>query len=573
MIVRNRLSLIVVFVVSIVLVFYRFSYPEDKDQPLKVTTWDAMGYYMYWPSFYIYEDATQLNWVKEIDSTYNLTGGALYQAHVHTNGNYVYKYLGGVALLQTPFFFAGHAVAKLTDYPADGFSAPYQYAIAFGAIFYVILALFLLRKVLLRYYDDRFVGITILLLALASNFIQYVSIDSAQSHAYIFPLYVLVLYTTIKWHESPKIKWAALTGLIIGVATISRPTEAIMLFIPLLWGTQTKDAKKEKWQLVKQNRKHVIFAVLFGLIGILPQLIYWKYASGSFIYDVGSSWRFLTPFFRVLFGFENGWFIYTPITTFFVLGFFFIRKFPFMRSVIVFCLLNIWIIIAWADWKYGATYSTRAMVQSYPVFALAFAGFVKWIEQFKWKYLFYLAGVYLVFVNLFQIGQYNKTILHYRDMNRLFYGRIYLNPDPTPLDMSLLDNDEVLNDQSSYKKETIFSLDSMNHVSGNPADSAVLVSKDLLIEKGGWITVEANIKAKSGYNGPYIHGEIVVGNETKTSEIRLNNAISIEGKSNPYAFHMKLPEQSKRAHLRIYISSWQNFELEVSDLYVTYLKE
>ena len=158
-------------------------------------------------------------------------------------------------------------------------------------------------------------------------------------------------------------------------------------------------------------------------------------------------------------------------------------------------------------------------------------------------------------------------------MNRLFYGRIYLNPDPTPLDMSLLDNDEVLNDPGSFKKERIFSLDSTLHVSSTPADSAVLVSKDLLIENGGWITVEANIKANSGFNGPYVHGEIVIGNETKTSKIRLNNAISSEGESNPYAFHMKLPEQSKRAQLRIYISSWQNFQLEVSDLYVTYLKE
>jgi hypothetical protein len=84
---------------------------------------------------------------------------------------------------------------------------------------------------------------------------------------------------------------------------------------------------------------------------------------------MGSKWYFLFPFFRVLFGFENGWFVYTPITILFVLGFFFIKEYPFRKAVIAFCLLNIWIIISWSDWKYRGTYSTRALVQSYPVFA------------------------------------------------------------------------------------------------------------------------------------------------------------------------------------------------------------
>jgi hypothetical protein len=78
-------------------------------------------------------------------------------------------------------------------------------------------------------------------------------------------------------------------------------------------------------------------------------LLYWKYASGHFIFDVGSKWYFLNPWFRVLFGFEKGWFVYTPITIFFVAGWWFMRNQPFKRSVVVFCTLNLWIIMAWSD--------------------------------------------------------------------------------------------------------------------------------------------------------------------------------------------------------------------------------
>ena len=70
--------------------------------------------------------------------------------------------------------------------------------------------------------------------------------------------------------------------------------------------------------------------------------------------------------------------------------------------------------------------------------------------QKKWKVLLLIVSAYLVAVNLFQIRQYNQGILHYDDMNAGYYRAIYLNPNPTASDISLLDTKDRLSNEAAY---------------------------------------------------------------------------------------------------------------------------
>jgi len=572
---KKIVSLIACFITCAVLLQYRIAYSGIAEgQPrLNITTWDASGYYMYLPAIFIYHDATKLTWLGDVDKKYSVTGGNGWQAEKQPNGNYVYKYLGGVAIMELPFFLTGHFIALHSNYPADGYSAPYEYAIAFGALLYCMLAIFLLRKILLRYFTDHVAAIAIPMVCLATNFIEYVAIESGQSHAWIFPLYVLVLYATMKWHDRPRIGWAALIGYIIGLAMISRPTEAIMLFIPLMWGTQNKEAAKEKWQLVKQHRSHIVSAATFGLIGILPQLIYWKIASGSFIYDVGSKWDFLNPHFRVLFGWEKGWFIYTPVTLFFIIGMFFIKKFPFRRSVLWFCLLNIYIIIAWSDWRYGGSYSTRALMQSYGIFALPFAAFTECVETSRWRFVFYALCIYLLVVNLFQIKQYQATILHYNDMNRQYYGSIYLNAHPSPIDMSLLDTDERLKNEQSYHSAILAHSDTNVRIHFDAGASANIIDADLNNSGDTWMKIETTIQPMNGVWDRYLNGAVKTGDSVKHMRIRMYNGISTDTTINNYAFYMHIPAYFAHSHFRLYMDGGNGFDGVMRKLMITELNK
>ncbi|MEP7195555.1 MAG: hypothetical protein ABI851_03490 [Saprospiraceae bacterium] len=408
---KSNFSLASVVIVLLVAITLRFCYIRNNSaNGYNATSWDALGYYMYQPGFLIYGDVKDLHWLPQIDSIYHVTGGKLYQANKISNGNYVFKYLGGVCILQLPFFYIGHVIAKFENVPQDGFSWPYQYSILFGAIFWFFIGLLFLKNVLLNFFSDLITSLTILLLFLATNLPQYISIDGAMSHSWIFTMYCFMLWLTYKWHTKPSILIAFLIGIICGIATISRPTEIIIIFIPLLWGCQTKIFSTQKWAYIKQNLAHVYVAIIGGIIGLLPQLLYWKYTTGNFVYDVGSKWYFLTPWFRVLFGFYSGWFIYTPITLIFIAGFWLMKNQPFKKAVIIFCLLNIWIILSWFDWTYGVSYSSRALSQGSPVYAFALASFLDKYFSGKRKFLIILIGLIFILVNFYQIRIYNSGV-------------------------------------------------------------------------------------------------------------------------------------------------------------------
>lgn len=550
---------------------YRVTYSDITrgNPPLKITEWDALGYYIYLPSLLIYDDFTKLEWLSAIDKKYGVQGGPGIPAQKVDNGNYAFKYLGGVAIMELPFFYIGHLAAKTSGYPPDGFSPPYQYALTIGCMLYCILTIFLLRRILLRWFSDLTVAVSLLAVCLGTNFIEYAVIENGQSHGFIFPLYVLVLYTTLKWHDQPKIIWACLTGFIIGFAAICRPTEAIMLFIPLLWNTQSKESAKNKWKTVRENKSHVFYAIAFGLIGILPQLIYWKAATGSFIYDVGSSWDFLTPHFRVLFGWEKGWFIYTPITVFFIAGMFFLKDLPFRRSVLWFCLLNIYIIISWRDWRYGGSYSTRALMQSYPVFALAFAAFTEKLSLSKWRWLFYGVCTYLVAVNLFQITQYRTNVLHYDDMNRRYYSRIYLNPHPAPVDISLLDDNDFLAGEKGYNTQVL--LDTSLPSVSFPKGAFHIFTQEVWIVSARevWLKVESSIKAPGCLWNSFLNLELRKGDSAKKAHVRLNAPLCNNDSFNRYAFYVKIPPYFAQSHFAVFLNSPLEFNGNIQRLTIT----
>lgn len=439
-----------IFVITVVLIASFFSKLNKLGKEnYKLTTYDCLGYYAYLPAVVIYHDISTMKWYPPIEKQYQLQGGStFYQFQNLPNGHVAGKYFVGTSILQAPFFMVSHLVAESCGYPADGFSFPYQLAVGIAALFYSILALIILGKILLRYFDEAIVCATLFSIFLATNALQYFGIEGGQVHVYAFFLMTLVIHFTIQLYEKWNWTSAMLLGIVIGLIVIVRPTEAVALFIPLFWNSNIK--WRERRVLFSQQRYKILLAITFSLAVVFIQLCYWKFVTDSWIHDVGSKWRFLTPHFRVLWGGEKGWWIYTPITIFCTIGLFKLKPQTFSKSVLIFSLLNIWIITAWEDWQYGGSYSCRALVQSLPIWAFAFASFLVYLR--KYFRFFVVVIIYCIALNFFQIYQYGRTIIHYNKNNFAYYKEVYWQANPTAYAMSLLDGGLPIKE---VKNETI----------------------------------------------------------------------------------------------------------------------
>ena len=75
---KNIYSLISCCIICIVLLGFRIPSTDLKSNTtLRITTWDALGYYMYLPGICIYQDVTKLDWFFEIDREYYLSANCM----------------------------------------------------------------------------------------------------------------------------------------------------------------------------------------------------------------------------------------------------------------------------------------------------------------------------------------------------------------------------------------------------------------------------------------------------------------------------------------------------------------
>ncbi|WP_426058271.1 hypothetical protein [Hymenobacter sp. B1770] len=443
-----------------------------------------MGYYLYLPAQFIYHDLGRLTFIPDIMREY-APSGSFYQAFQvpgGPEGQLVMKYACGLAVLWTPFFWLGHWAAGWLSYPQDGFSAPYQIAIAFGGLLYGLMGLGLLRRVLLWYFSDAITTVVLVLLVLGSNYFQYAVFDAAMTHSPLFSLYALLLWLTGLWHTKPSRIKAAGIGLTLGLLVLIRPSEVVAVVIPLLWGVTGLATARAKLALALQRWPDLALLVVAGIVGLLPQLLYWKWATGHFLfYSYGEQkFSFLQPHvYQVLFSYRKGWLIYSPLLLMPLIGFVFLwRK---QRSIAVpiltYFVLNFWVVSAWDIWWYGGSFGQRALVQSYAALALPWGAAVAWLAGQRLRlHIAVAVGVLLITLNLFQHWQYMRSIIDPEEMNRRYYWAVFNKTMPTQLDYTLLDvKTHLPKSERHYTPRVLSKLDFENQAS----DSTTHVSADL----------------------------------------------------------------------------------------------
>ncbi len=418
----------------------KYKYWEDKE---RIIAWDVISYYAYLPATFIYGDPT-LQFAddapEEVRSKiwYNKT----------PEGNRVLLTSCGLSYMYSPFFFASHLVASISSYENNGYSVPYRFGLIISCIFYFAMGLFFIRKVLMRYFPPVITAFTCLIIGIGTNLYYYTTTEPTMSHAYSFSLVAAFIYFTLKWYELPSYKYSIIIGLITGLISLTRPTNVIIVFIFILWNVCSFKDFKVRIQFLFSNYKFLLFISVFAFMIWIPQCMYWKLVTDHYFYDCyGDTNRFFFNNPKIIDGFfsyRKGWLLYTPVMTFALTGIFFLRKeLPgFFRPVLIFFILNIYIIFSWWCWWYGGGFGLRVMIDSYALMSVPLATFLYFLWKKKNKLAFTIISCIiflLIGFNLFQNEQYRTGAIHWDSMGKEAYWANFGKLQPVPNFQNLLD--------------------------------------------------------------------------------------------------------------------------------------
>jgi hypothetical protein len=577
--------------------------------PKNILSWDVFGYYLYLPLKFIYNDLSihDLSKIESVIAHYQNTSN-FYQGMVLPDGSYVMKYSMGMSFMYAPFFFIAHIIAKVFGYTADGFSAPYQYSIFVGSILYTLLGLWALSKALLHFFDKTITAVVLLLLVFSTNYIVHITMygQNAMSHNYLFMTYAFIIWLTILWHQSHKLKYMIWLGIFCGISILSRPSEIVCLLIPLLWGIKDLSSFKEKMQLLLKYKGQLILFTLIILLFGLCQSVYWKIHTGKFLFysygaNPGEGFEFFHPYIlEVLFSFRKGWLIYTPVMLLSIAGFYFIYKYnrAVFFTVLVFFMVNLYIVSSWSCWWYAQTFSQRSLIPSYPVMAIGLGYFLMWaMQQAKAiKMVFIILITCLLLLNIFQVIQFHNGIIDGDRMTRAYYFKVFGKLNARPEDKNLLlvnrtfYGDERFDDQPAYSGRLLKKLDfessdkkdAARFYSGTysfklneltPASDTIKATYSEITQKDhAWLKITANVyPTKDTAGNPFSLVVHFTHNGYPYKYITYDSKkMNLEpNKWNSITFYYLTPEVRRKSNeLKVYFTTKKNADAYIDDLQV-----
>lgn len=409
-----KLSL-TVFLLSIFAVIYTdFNVSKWKTNK-SVIVHDITQYNSYLPTLFIYKDLSL--------SYYNANPEALgrgFYPKITPIGKKAIMATYGMSLLYSPFFFVGNALAEPFGYEANGLTAPYQMALQFSSLFYFAIGLFFMRKTLMKYFSDKVIALVMLATLFGSNLFFYVTGEAPMTHAFSFCLITLFLYVADKWVEKISIGSTIQLGLLVGLISLIRPTNIIVVTLLVLWKVTNFSDLKDRFFMLLKHWHFILLMIVFAFLVWVPQFIYWKWASGQYLYysypdDQG--FFFLNPqLYNNLFSWRKGWLIYAPVMTFSLIGIGLLHRVNklFFWPVLVYFLISWYILSSWWDWWYGGGFGMRPYIDSYGVFAFGMAAFLTWV--FKQKKLLKIPLI-ILFVLALLLGGYNNMRYHYSSLH------------------------------------------------------------------------------------------------------------------------------------------------------------
>ncbi len=386
-------------------------FPLVKERYVAHVFWsDAEGYYLYLPATVIYGGFDQVP-VRTHDEF----------AHYPGTNQYFTKYTCGVALMQAPFFLAGHAWASAGGESTTGYERPYINSIRIAGIFYLLLGMWCCGMALSRMgFSATAVMISLLSMLLGTNLLHYTMHQPGMSHIYSFALFGGLLYALPDFYRKPGVERTVFTALLLGLLVLIRPTNLIAVLLVVFYGVEDKASFIERVQFFRLHFGKLLLIPLIAFLLWIPQFCYWHYISGHWLlysYDKEGFIYWANPqIYNVLFAVKSGWLLFSPMVVIPIIGLLVgaWRNVYESRILLVMLLLSLYLFSSWWCWWFGGSFGHRAFVDLYPLLTVPMAYITQLVlnaKQQLWRLPYLLLLAALIYYSLSMMEHFPGT--HY----------------------------------------------------------------------------------------------------------------------------------------------------------------
>lgn len=385
---------------------------------------DANGYYAYLPAMFIYQDFNFRFYDDEIKEDRLKNTHLNYDFREKSNNQYVNKYYVGTSILQIPFFLVAHILSEPLGFSNNGYSKIYYIGINLAAIFYLLLGLLYLKKILSIYgFDSFLVHMVLFILYFGTHLFYYTIFEPGMSHVYSFALISMLIYYGMNYFSVPQFKSAIIFTILLGLITLIRPVNILaVLLIPFIANSKSHLIRGMRYLFSGFAYRFILLVFIFIIITFIQLLVY-KIQTGLYIvYSYADEgFNFLSPhMIDILFSYKKGLFLYTPICFIALFGFYKLysnNRFTAISLILFFTVLT-YVLSSWWSWWYGGSFSSRVFVDYLSIFGILLAFFLLQLKEIRYKKMAFAFLFLLVLFNQKQTYLYRTGEIHFVNMDQ-----------------------------------------------------------------------------------------------------------------------------------------------------------
>jgi len=290
----------------------------------------------------------------------------------------------GPAILWTPFLAVAHLGVLIWNrmggqVPADGYSAPYRWAMAAGTAVYGFLALMISFVLARAYVGEPWACLGALGVWFASSLPVYMYFNPSWAHAHSAFAVAIFLWFWIRTRGHRTWPQWAILGLIGGLMIDVYYVNAIVLLCPLF------ESLAEYWTILKRNGNRAfrnLFTANLIFVGAVcaaffPTLVAKKIIYGGYFHmGYTERWFWYSPaFWKVCFSAQHGLFSWTPVILLSVAGLFFLwsRDRSLTVALLATVAAYVYAIGCYENWHGISSYGNRFLVSLTPIFVIGLA--------------------------------------------------------------------------------------------------------------------------------------------------------------------------------------------------------